>query len=329
MNRRDTIAFLLASGMTGTAFRTLAQSVTSKFARIGIISGRSRAQASYLLGLPEPLNKLGWTEGRNVIFEWRFADGRMQNLPRLATELVALRPDVIVCIANPEAKAVLQITRTIPIVIWITLDPVGIGMARSLAHPGGNVTGLLWADPELASKSVELLHDAVPNMQFLGAIYDGTHPGIQPYINADGVAAQKLGVRLRTYPVRNAEELSIAFETIRKDKVDGLMVGCGGLILGVGLRRVIEFAAANSIPAWYSIPEPVEQGGFFSYCPDRLEVRTRVAAMVDRILRGAKPGEIAFEYATRFDLTVNLKTAKALGLNLPQSFLLQADRVIE
>jgi putative ABC transport system substrate-binding protein len=323
MNRRIVLQF----GAAMLAWPALPLAQTPKHPTVGYLSSGSRTQL--VPGLfSSAMLKIGWVEGRNVTLEWRFADGQASRLPELASELVQLGVQVIVAPTNIDAEAARRVTRSIPIVMTAAIDPVRSGFAQSLARPGGNVTGVIWADPAFNAKSVEILKEMLPRMRRLGLLYTAGYPGLQPQIDAMEAACRALGVSFHPFSVSRPEDVGAALNAARKVDVDALRVVWAGAV-GVAITQILEFTATNKIPTSFTVPAPVEQGGFMSYSPSIAENVARVAALVDKLLKGAKPEEIPFEYPSRYELLVNLKTARALGLTIPQSVLLRADRVIE
>ena len=328
MNRRDAVRVLLALAAVIAPLRTRAQSRPAKIVRVGVLVVVSRTDSMTIQLLPTALRKLGWIEGKNIVFDWRFADGRPAELPRLASELVQLNPDVIVVPSNFEADAVLRATRTIPLVVGAAFDPVETGLAQSVAHPGGSVTGLVWAEAGRSSKAIEVLREAVPSMRRMATLYDERFPGIQLYLEASQVVADSIRLELRRFPVRNREDIAVALTSMNKEGVDALWVTPSGVI-APEIARILTYAAERRLPTGFSLPWAVERGGLLSYAPNLPEVLVRGTALVDKILNGANPGDLPFEYPTRYDLTINLKTANALGIKIPQMVLLRADRLIE
>jgi len=328
MNRREVIHALLAVAAATEPLRTFAQSRRGKVMRVGALFLVSAANVTLPPLLPAALRKLGWIEGQNLLFDRRFGDGRLTELPRLASELVQLNPDVIVVQTNLEAQAVLRATNTIPIVVAVAFDPVGSGFAQTLAHPGGSVTGFVYPEPAFVAKMVQFLFEAVPTVRRLGLVYDPRIPGTETYIDADQRAAEAAHVEVRRLPVRGAEDIATALAMIEKEHVDALKIAPGGAV-AIGISAILAFAAERRLPTAWGLPDPVERGGLLSYAPNIAELFGRVADFVDRILKGAKPADLPFEHPTRFELTLNLKTAKALGIKIPQSVLLRADRLIE
>ena len=271
---------------------------------------------------------LGWVEGRNLTFERRLAEGRPERLQDLASELVRLKVHVVIAATNFAARTMQRATRSIPIVALSSLDPVGVGLAQTLMRPGGNITGILWADPAFSARSMQLLKEAAPHLQRVGILYSSDYEGIEPYIDAEDSAARALGATLYRFPVLRPEDVVAALVGAKKERIEALRVRATGAI-NVAEAQIREFAAASRIPEMYSASEYVERGAFMSYAPKRSDAAGRGAALVDKILKGAKAAELPFEYPTRTELVVNLRTAKERGIKVPQSILLRADRVIE
>lgn len=319
--------FLIGAGALFAAQLVTAHAQAPQHARVGILIAGSRNNVWFQL-LPTALHERGWREGRNLTLEWRIADGRPERLPELASELVRLGVQVIVAPFNIEAEAAQRATRSIPIVMVTAIDPVGAGLAQSLAHPGGNLTGVQWADPTLSAKNMQILKELLPGMQRVGMLYPTGVVGIEPYLEAAEVAARALGVTFHRFPVTRLEDVGGALAAAKKERVDALRVTIAGVV-SAAEAQVREFASSNRLPTTYTIPPPVERGGLLSYSSRISENAARAAALVDKILKGAKPADLPFEYPTRTEFVLNLKTAKQLGITVPQSVLLRADRVIE
>src|SRR2546425_4397556 len=275
------------------------------------------------------LRDLGYVEGRNLAIEYRFAAGRPERFPALATELVNLNVDVIVVNVNRTAMAAQQATTKIPIVIVIAEDPVGAGLVKSLAHPGGNITGLVGViDPEILGKNVQFLEVMLPKGAPVAILLEATPPTSPRYLKAIDEAARKLGVRLVPTIVRGVEELEHAFVVIKQARARGFVVS-GDPLFYANRRRVNDLAVRDGLAASWLYREGVDTGGLMSYGASLPDLARRAATYVDRILKGARPGDLAMEQPTTFELVINLKTAKALGLTIPESVLLQADEVVE
>jgi putative ABC transport system substrate-binding protein len=276
--------------------------------------------------LVQRLNELGWIEGRNIAIEYRYADGRADRYDEIAAELVRLKVDLIVT-TGPAAQQARRATSVIPIVLPLSGDPVGVGLAASLARPGGNVTGLSIMQPELASKKVGLVREVVPDIRRLAIM---VNPGFRDVVleaNEAQRLAQSLGIAVDTLKAGRAEEIMPALESLT-DRPDALYVPSDATFNSN--RTVINTFALNArIPTMLAFRELVEAGGLMCYGPNYTSMFRRAAEYVDKILRGAMPADMPFEQATKFDLVINLKTAKTIGLNIPESFLIRADEVLE
>jgi putative ABC transport system substrate-binding protein len=265
------------------------------------------------------------------VIEYRDAEGKYERLPVLAADLVALKVDVIVVTNTPAALAAKQATRTIPIVLAWVADPVGSGFVTSLAQPGGNVTGLSFLAPELVGKRLELLKEAVPGVSRIAVLW---HPGDYPertekeMLQEADVAGWALGVRLQFVEARGSADFARAFSDMTRARADAVTVQSTNIFF-IGRRGLVELAAKNRLPAMYLAREFVDAGGLMSYAPNVADLFRRAAGYVDRILKGAKPADLPVEQPTKFELVINLKTAKALGLTIPPSVLARADEVIE
>lgn len=301
-----------------------------KVYRIGYIQTAAPNEMEHLTkALDEGLRELGYAEGRNIVFERRFAGGKQERLPDLAAELVRLKVDVIVTGANPVIAAVKQATATIPVVMTTSRDPVGSGFIASLARPGGNITGLTSdPTPEVQSKRLELLKEAVPRASRVALLWNPLPPGAETYRKVVESAARKLGITLQSVEVRGRDEFESAFAAMVRERADGLVV-LPDPVLFTARTQVVILATKHRLPAVYHAREFVEIGGLISYGVNLSYQFRRAAVYVDKILKGAKPGDIAVEQAATFELTINLKTAKALGLTIPPSLLLRADQLIE
>jgi ABC-type uncharacterized transport system substrate-binding protein len=304
----------------------------AKVARIGLLANNPAANPHLLEAFLHGLRDLGYVEGRNLVIETRSAEGKLERYPALAAELVALKVDVIVA-ANPTAAlAAKQATRTLPIVFAAAgADPVTSGLVTSLARPGGNVTGLTGLGPELVGKWLDQLKQAVPGVSRVAVLW---HPGAggerteRDMLKGAEVAARALGVRLQFVEARGPEDFGRAFSEMTRGRAGALAV-LGSAMFVSERRRLLDLAAKNRLPAVYSHREFVDAGGLMFYGPDLADIYRRAASYADRILKGAKPADLPVEQPTKFELVINLKTAKALGLTIPQSLLLRADQVIQ
>jgi putative ABC transport system substrate-binding protein len=304
-----------------------------KISRIGYLSATdpttdSRRSEPIRLALRE----LGYIEGQNVAFEYRYSEGKLDRLPELAGELVRLKVDLIVVSGgDPEIRAVKSATKTIPIVmVGVGTDPVKAGFVESLAHPGGNVTGITQLGRELGGKRLELLKEAVPKVSSVAVLYDpaaqGTAREVKEVLPA---AARGLKLTIRSWEVRDADGLEQVFAAISRARPDGLFVPGGGRQIRANVQQIAGFALKSRLPAMYGLVEAVNAGGLMYYGADPADSYRRVAYFVDRILKGAKPADLPVEQPTKFELVINLKTAKQIGLTIPQSVLFRADRVIK
>ena len=275
------------------------------------------------------LKELGYVEGQNIVFEYRWAAGQVERFPGLAAELVGLKVDVIVTVGNAATGALKRATATVPIVMATSGDPVGAGLVTSLAHPGGNVTGLtVVAGRDMQGKQLELLKEAVPKFARVAYLFDAANPGSLLAQKELEAAARALGVGLRLTEIRNENDLEAAFTAIMKERVGALLVATGPFET-VHRRRIVDLAASSRLPAMYGARWFVDDGGLISYGVSLLDNFRRAATYVDKILKGAKPADLPVEQPTKFELVINLKTAKALGLTIPPSLLSRADQLIE
>ena len=276
------------------------------------------------------LREQGYMEGRNVAFEHRYARGKYERLPDLAAELVRLKVDVIVTPGNPPATlAAKQSTSTIPVVFMSAADPVASGFVASLARPGGNITGgTSLVGPGLVGKRLELLQEAVPKLSRVAVLSNPTTPDARVFIGEAEVAARSLKVQLHIMEARGPAEFGGAFAAMIKERASAILVQQDAIYLFNG-RQLAELAAKNRLPAMYGLREHVEAGGLMAYAASLAELSRRASTYVGKILQGAKPGDLPVEQATKFDLVINLKTVKALGLRIPHSLLSRADQVIE
>ncbi len=328
MERRTFMA-MLTGGIVAAPLATQAQPA-AKIARIGFLAGSLATNPHLPEAFRQGLRDLGYVEGRNVVIEYRDAEGKFERLPALAAELVALKVDVIVAVVTLEALAAKQATRTLPIVVVAAADAVGSGLVTSLARPGGNVTGLSILAPELVGKRLEHLAQAVPGVSRVAVLW---HPGAlgerteKDMLKEAEVAARALGVRLQFVEARGPEDFDRAFSDMTRARAGALTVFPSPLF-GSERRRLVDLAAKNRLPVVYTSRLYVDVGGLMSYGPDVADMFRRAATYVDKILKGAKPADLAVEQPTKLELVINLKTAKALDLTIPPSLLQRADEVI-
>jgi putative ABC transport system substrate-binding protein len=309
---------------------TVNAQLPGKVYRIGLILSGAPEEVEHLTRvLDEGLRDLGYIEGRNILLERRFARGRLERLPALAAELVRVNVDVIVTGSNPVIAAVKQATTTVPVVMAVSRDPVGSGFVASLARPGGNITGLSNdPTPDLLAKNLELLHEAVPTARRVALLWNPEPVGAETYRKVVESAARKLGVALHPVEVRGRHELEEAFSAMTRARIQAVVVLPDPVFL-TARTQVALLAARARIPAIYGVSEHVEVGGFMSYGANVASQFRRVAVYVDRILKGAKPGDLPVEQAATFELVINEKAAHALGIAIPASLRLRANRVIE
>jgi putative tryptophan/tyrosine transport system substrate-binding protein len=325
MDRRAFIG-TLASGLLAAPLDAEAQPAREVH-RIGFL--HSGSPTSRLVdGFRQGLRELGWVEGQNVVIDYRFAEGRSEPLPDLAAELVRLKVDVIVAVGAPAARASKQATATIPIVGIALSDPVGQGLVASLKRPGGNVTGSASLFPELAAKRLGLIKETLPGGSRVAVLWNAANPGNTRQIEETKVAAEALGLRLRSFEVRGPDDFQGAFAAMTRARPEALLILADPLIF-IYRTRIVDFAAKNQLPAMHPFTESVEAGGLMAYGVNLPELFRRAGLYVDKILRGTKPADLPIEQPTRFDLVINLKTAKVLGLTIPPSLLQRADQVIE
>ncbi len=298
-----------------------------KVYRIGILETVPAAQnAANLDALRKGLRDLGYVEGRNLVIEYRSADGRAERFPDLASELVRLKVDLIVTRGTPAAKAAKNATGTIPVVMATMGDPHAI--VASFAHPGGNITGVTTFSTELIGKRIEILKELVPSLSRVALLHNMGNPAAPPEWEETKTAARSLGLQAEILDVRSQDDLGRAFELAVRRHVDALVIGADGLTQ-MHQQTIVHWVARNRLPATYPAREFVEAGGLMAYAVRYPDLYFRFASFVDKILKGAKPADLPVEQPMKFELVINLKTAKALGLTIPQSVLIRADHVIE
>jgi len=327
MDRRR---FLLTS-LVGALAAPLAAEAQheGKVWRIGWLTlGTSTSTPNYRLPFVQSLETLGWVEGGNFALERRFAEERSERLPALAVDLVNAKCDVIVALANVAVEAAMKATSTIPIVMVTSLDPVGRGYIKSLARPGGNVTGLSWdVDPKMSEKYLEILRELAPRLSVVGSLLD-PFPGLEPYVAAYEAVATRAGVRHPRFIVRQKDDFAKAFAEMERQQVQAVRI-YGSTLTSINGRHIAELALRYRLPSISSLSDFPVVGGLMSYGTSLADLFRRAATYVDKILKGAKPAGLPVEQPTKFDLLINLKTAKALGLTIPPSLLARADQVIE
>jgi ABC-type uncharacterized transport system substrate-binding protein len=327
MTSRRTFLATVIAGSLAASLAAVAQQA-GKVYRIGFVWDSPTVWPHALAAFRQGLRDLGWVEGQNIVVEYRWAEGRFDRLPSIMDELVRLNVDLIVAPTSIYTGAARRATSTIPIVFVSHADPIGSGHVASLARPGANVTGLTIIMSETMAKSLELLKATIPGLTRVAVIWDPATPSHVPGVKAVEAVGRTLGLRLQTLAVRSATEFDNAFSAIVQERADAVLVLSTPLFMGEA-RRLAELALAHKLPTMFGPREHVEAGGLLSYGPDRADLYRRAAAYVDKILKGANPADLPVQQATKFELVINLKTAKALGLTIPQAVLLRADEVIQ
>jgi putative ABC transport system substrate-binding protein len=313
---------LLAVGATAQA-----QQPTS-IPRIGfLITASPSTMSTWVEAFRQGLRELGYVEGKNILTEHRYAEGKLDRLPALADELVRFQVHIIVTAGSSSTRAAKRATATIPIVMAFDDDPVGSGFAASLARPGANITGSSTLSPEIRAKQLELLKEIVPKLSRVGVLGDVTRPGIPQALREINLAADALRVHIQFLEVRDPKDIETAFRAVSKEQADAVLVLPSPITFS-HRRRVIAFAEQGRLPAMFSFPEFVEDGGLMSYGANIADLYRRAATYVDKILKGAKPADLPIEQPTKFELIINLRAAKQIGLTVPPTVLARADRVI-
>ena len=330
MNRRTFLSTVGAALLT-TPLAAEAQQ-GSKIARVGFLSPTSLSDprtTRFLESFRQGLHEAGWIEGQNIVIEPRWAEGSFERLPGLAGELVQIKVDINVAVVTQASLAAKHATQTIPIVMVGVGDPLGSGLVPSLSRPGGNVTGPSSMMADLSGKQLALLKEAIPKASPVAVLWNPANPVWQSAaLRETELAARTLGLRLQLVEARGPDEFDAAFAAMRRDGAGALFVPAD-IIFARHTQRMADLAARNHLPAMYGFREHVEAGGLMSYAADFAVMFQRAAVYVDRILKGSKPGDLPVEQPTKFELVINLKTAKTLGLTIPQSLLLRADHVIQ
>ena len=322
MRRRDFLTIVAAWPLVGRAQQARG------IPRIGwLVPGTTSTHGMLLKEFQRGMRDLGYVEGRSVLIEWRYAEGKIDRLFVLAAELASLPVDVIVTVGSA-ALATKRATSTIPIVLAASADPVGAGVVQSLARPGGNVTGLSVMGSDLSGKRLELLHALVPRMSRLAILWDSSNAGMALRVRETQLAAERLHVGLRSVGARNLDELEAVLADLSRQRPDALLVTTESFTR-LHQARIVDFSSRHRIPTMYEESTYVDAGGLMSYGVDLGAVYRRAATYVDKILKGANPGELPIEQPTQFELVLNLKSAKAIGIAFPSPILLRADRVIE
>ena len=327
--RKNGFGLMLGALLFALSLSAEAQQPT-KIPRIGYLDAVSLSvNAARVEAFRQSLRKLGYVEGKNIFIEWRSADGKLDRLPALAAELVHLKVDIIVTGGRSATRAAKEATSTIPIVMTQDSDPVANGFVASLARPGGNITGLSRVAPELSGKQVELLKEILPRLSRLAVLSNSTLPATAEALRQIELAAGALGLKLQVLDVRGPKDIEPAFRVATKERAAAVLMLLGGPVLNPNRTQILELAVKNRLPVIYRNRVDVEAGGLMSYGVNLLDLDRRAAIYVDKILKGTKPGELPVEQPTKFELVINLKTAKQIGLTIPPSVLALADRVIK
>jgi len=296
--------------------------------RIGVLYlGAPHSNANFDVFF-QGLRELGYVDGKNILIEYRYAEGKENRLPELATELVRMKLDAIFTAGTPALFALKQATKTIPIVFFSTSDPIGTGVVASLAHPGGNITGISGLASDLWPKRLELLKEIFPKVSRVAMLWNNGNAGMALEAKATEEAAGALGLKLQDRGIKDPNELEVVFAAISKDHPDGFL-GLMDPVLISYRKRILDFLAKNRVPAMFQSSDWVEAGGLISYGPDYPDMLKRAAALMDKVLKGTKPADIPVEQPTKFELVINLKTAQEIGVTIPPNVLARADRVIK
>jgi putative ABC transport system substrate-binding protein len=328
MKKAAAPSILIAVILLAVAVVAQAQ-LPARILRIGIlINTTASLQSTQVEAFRRRLRELGYVEGKNILIEYRYAEGKLERLPDLAAELVRLKVDVIVASAPRAVFAAKNASATIPIVFAVATDPVGLGLVSSLARPGGNITGLSLMAPDLDGKRLELLKEAFPKVARVAFLWFPGGPTGNLALTDMEAVANALGVKLQSLEVRSLNDFESAFGRAKREGAQALITTPHSLIT-TQQRQVLEFAAKNRLPAMYPASEFVEAGGLMSYGSNYADLWRRAADFVDKILKGAKPADLPVEQPIKFEFMINLKTAKALGLTIPPNVLARADRVIK
>ena len=296
--------------------------------RIGLLDPSGRASSSRWTAFRERLRELGYAEGQNVLFESRWGDGQLSRLPSLARELVNARVDIVVAAGSESTRAVTLVTNSVPVVMATGGDVVGLGLVSSLAHPGGNVTGVVSLTGELGGKRLERLRQLIPAVSTVTIVRNLDNRGTRPFLNDAERAAKSLGIVVQVVGVHGPKDLDGAFSAMKRARTDAVMFADNSLFINER-RHVADLAVTHRLPMMAPAKEYAEAGVLVSYGTDYLDLFRRAATYVNKILKGARPGDLPIEQPTKFELVINLKTAKALGLSVPPSLLARADQIIE
>jgi putative ABC transport system substrate-binding protein len=327
MRRRELLEF---AGTALFAWPLVARAQPqAKIARLGFLSfGTPAASANRVEALREGLRDLGYVDGKNLVIEFRWSS-TVEQMHEAAAELARMKVDIIFATSSTEAESARRATSTIPIVFATHADPVGVGHVSSLARPGGNMTGLADLQSVITPKRLEILKATVPQVTRFGVLWSPTAPSYRPFLEAAEATGRKLGVQLLTVGVSTVADYDGAFAKMAQDRVGALLVHGAALTARHNPRLLAELALKHRLPTMFGPTENVVAGGLMSYSPDYIDLTRRAAVYIDKILKGARPAELPVEQASKYQLVINLKTAKALGLTIPPSLLARADQVIE
>jgi putative ABC transport system substrate-binding protein len=324
MMKRAALTVVLALGLLATPLAAEAQQAMKVY-RIGVLGNENNPPWD---GFRRGLRDLGYVDGRNLSMEWRWSEGKPDRFPALAMELVALRPDVIVASGTQGVRAAMEATSAIPIVMTTSSYPEKIGLVKSLSRPGGNVTGLSNVGPELSGKKLELLKEIAPKVSRVAVLWNPASTVESLALQEIFTAAPAVGVEIQSVEVRSPDDFSAAFAAVSSSRVHA-MLALGNPINFKGRQLIADFALRNRLPSIYDERLFVDAGGLMSYAPSFTDSFRRAATYVDKILKGAKPADLPVEQPTKFELVINARTAKILGLTIPQSVLLRADEIIQ
>jgi putative tryptophan/tyrosine transport system substrate-binding protein len=325
MKKVTSTLFILATLIFASVYPAHAQKETTR--RIGVLYLGAPPNAN-LDAFIQGLRELRYVEGKNILIEYRFAEGKAERLPELARELVFLKMDAIFTAGTPSIFALKEATKTIPIVFFSTSDPIGTGVVASLAHPGGNITGITAQASDLWPKRLELLKEIFPKLSRVAMVWNKGNAGMALEAKATQDVAGPLGITLQDRGVKDPNELEVVFAVMTKDRPDGFLALMDP-VLNSYQKRILDFIAKNRLPAIFENQVWVEAGGLISYGANYADAHRRAATLMDKILKGTKPADIPVEQPTKFELVINLKTAKQIGVTIPQSVLYQADKVIK
>src|SRR5262245_56693673 len=327
MRRREFITLL--GGTLAWPLAARAQQQPAKIARIGYLTfGTAAAAAPRVEAMRAGLRELGYVEGKNILIEFRWAE-RVELLHELAAELAHSNVDIIFATSSTEVEPARQATKTIPIVFATHADPVGLGHVASLPRPGGNITGLAMIQPDLAPKRLEIFKELLPRATRFGVLWDAKAPSYRTVLQVIEPVSKTLGVELQMISVTTAEDFDGALAAMARERCDGVVVHASTLTSRSHSALLAELALKHRLPTIFGTRENVVTGGLMSYAPDHIDLSRRAASYIDKILNGAQPADLPVEQASRYQLIINLKTAKALGLTIPESFLLRADEGIQ